>query len=124
VNNLARKEAIDQVSCMSRLDEATSGFKSITEFLDQVEMGVRGFVRQMLQGYAEDEFPRFIGAKRYERTPPRKDRRKGSRPNKLERRFALIEDLRLPRGRKSGTRYSSVLGRLPKTGRADQPDRL
>jgi putative transposase len=91
------------------LDETTSRFRTITEFLDHVEMGVREFVRQMLQGYAEDEFLRFIGAKPYERTPLRKDRRNGSRPKKLETRFGLIEDLRVPRGRKST--YSTILGR-------------
>ena len=48
MNNLARKEVIDQVPCTSRLDETTSRFKSVTEFLDHVEMGVRDFVRQML----------------------------------------------------------------------------
>ena len=74
-------------------------------------MGVRDFVRQMLQGYAEDEFLRFISAKPYERTPLRKDRRNGSRPRKLETRFGLIEDLRIPRGRKSATSYSTILGR-------------
>ena len=111
MNNLARKEAIVQAPCRSRLDEAGSRFESVTEFLDQVETGVREFVRQMLQGFAEDEFRRFIGAKRYERTPLRKDRRNGSRSRKLETRFGVIEDLRLPRARKSGTEYSTIVGR-------------
>jgi putative transposase len=112
MSNLARKEVIDQVPFGSPLDdEPTSRFKSVTEFLDHVEMGVRDFVRQMLQGYAEDEFLRFISAKPYERTPLRKDRRNGSRPRKLETRFGLIEDLRVPRGRKSATSYSTILGR-------------
>jgi putative transposase len=111
MDNLARKEIIDQVPCRSSLDETRKGFKSVTEFLDHVEMGVRAFVRWMLQAYAEDEFLRFIGAKPYERTPLRKDLRNGSRPRQLETRFGLIEDLRLPRGRKTGTAYSTVLGR-------------
>jgi len=113
MSNLARKVVIDQdPSFGSPLDdEPTSRFKSVTGFLDHVEMGVRDFVRQMLQGYAEDEFLRFISAKPYERTPLRKDRRNGSRPRKLETRFGLIEDLRIPRGRKSATSYSTILGR-------------
>lgn len=111
MNNLARKEVIDQVPCTNRLDETASRFKSVTEFLDYVEIGVRDFVRQIPQAYAEDEFLRFVGAKRYERTPQRKDRRNGSRPRKLETRFGLVEDLRLPRGRKSGTTYSTILRR-------------
>jgi putative transposase len=111
MSNLARKEVINQASCTSRLDETTSRFKSVTEFLDHVETGVREFVRQVLQGYAEEEFLRFIGAKRYERTSLRKDLRNGSRAKKLETRFGLIEDLRLPRGRKLGTGYSTIVGR-------------
>jgi hypothetical protein len=104
MNNLARKEDIDQVPFVSALDdEPASRFKNVTEFLDHVETGVRDFVRQMLQGYAEDEFLRFISAKPYVRTPLRKDRRNGSRSRKLETRFGLIEDLRLPRGRKCQT---------------------
>lgn len=112
MNNLARKEATDQAPCKSGLDETTTGrFKTVTEFLDHVEMGVRAFVREMLQEYAEDEFLRFIGAKPYERTPLRKDRRNGFRPKKIQTRFGFIEDLRLPRARKWGTRYSTILGR-------------
>jgi putative transposase len=113
MNNLARKEAIDQVPFTSSLndDSTTAGFKSVTEFLDHVETGVRDFVRQMLQGYAEDEFLRFIGAKPYERSPLRKDRRNGSRCKTLETRFGLIEDLRVPSGRKSATSYSTIRSR-------------
>jgi putative transposase len=111
MDKLARKEAIDQAPFKSALDETTSRFKSVTEFLDRVETGVRDFVRQMLQGYAEEEFLRFIGAKRYERTPLRKDCRNGSRKKKLETRFGLIEDLRVPSGRKSATTYSTIRSR-------------
>ena len=111
MKNLARKEVIEQVPCASRLDETTGSFKNVTEFLDHVELGVRDFVRQMLQGYAEDEFLRFIGARPYERTPLRQDRRNGTRVRKLETRFGLIEGLRLARGRRSGTSYSNVLAR-------------
>jgi transposase-like protein len=94
MNNIARKEVIDQVRFVCPLDEEpTSRFNSVTEFLDHVEVGFREFVRQIAQEYAEDELPRFIGAKRYERTPVRKDRRNESRPKKLETRLGLIEAL-------------------------------
>jgi putative transposase len=111
MENLARKEVINQVPCKGHLDETTSRYRSVTEFLDHIEMGVRDFVRQVLQRYAEDEFLRFIGARPYERTPMRQDRRNGSRLRQLETRFGLIEDLRLPRGRNSGTTYSTIVGR-------------
>jgi len=48
MDNLARKEVIDQVPFGSPLDdEPGSRFKSVTEFLDHVEMGVRDFVRYL-----------------------------------------------------------------------------
>jgi putative transposase len=111
MNKLARKQVIDQVPCASQSHETAKRFETLTDFLDHVELGVRDFVRQILQEYAEDEFLRYIGAKRYERTPLRQDRRNGSRKRQIETRFGVIEELRLPRGRKSGTRYSTVLGR-------------
>ena len=44
MSNLARKVVIDQVPFGSPSDdEHTSRFKSVTKFLDQVEMGLREF---------------------------------------------------------------------------------
>lgn len=83
MDNLARKEVIDQAPCTSRLDQTTSRFQSVTEFVDHIEMGVRDFVRQMREGYAVDESLRLIGAMFYERTPLRKDRRNSSRPRQI-----------------------------------------
>jgi transposase-like protein len=111
MTRLAEKESINQVPCAGDSEETPCRFESLTQFLDQVELGVRDLVRQTLQGYAEDEFLRYIGAKPYQRTPLRQDRRNGSRRRRLETRFGLIEDLRLPRGRKSGTGYSTLLAR-------------
>ena len=108
MNKLARKEIIDQLPCARYSGETAKKFESLTDFLDHVELGVRDFVRQILQRYAEDKFLRYIGAKRYERTPLRQDRRNGSRIRQLETRFGIIEDLRLPRGRKSGRFYAVV----------------
>ena len=79
MNNVARKEVIEQIPCASRLNEATGNFKSVIEFLDHVQLRVRDFVSQMLQGYAEDEFRRFIGAEPYGRTQLRQDRRNRTR---------------------------------------------
>ncbi|MEJ2725684.1 MAG: transposase [Deltaproteobacteria bacterium] len=57
-----------------------------------------------------------MGAKPYERTRLRKERRNGARSRQLETRFGLIEDLRLPRVRKAGTSYSTILGRYRRQG--------
>lgn len=96
---LAEQEVIDQVPVTDELDETPAEFETLGEFFDHVELGIRAFVRAMLQQYAEDEFMRYIGAKPYERTPKRRDYRNGTRNRTLETRFGVIEDLQLPLGR-------------------------
>jgi len=71
----------------------------------------------MLQAYAEEEFLRYIGVMPYERSPLRRDWRNGSRSRTLETRFGRIEDLPLPRGRRGGTPYSSILARYQRQDR-------
>lgn len=110
-NRLAKEEVIDQVFSTVELQEAVRNFESLSDFLDHVELGVRAFVRVMLQEYAADEFMRYIGAKPYERTPHRRDYRHGSRKKALETRFGVIDDLEAPLGRKGGISYSTILAR-------------
>jgi transposase-like protein len=110
-NRLAKKEAIDQVPIAVEPEDTVNSFESLGDFLDHGELGVRGFVRVMLQEYAKDEFMRYIGAKPYERNPNRRDYRHGSRKKVLETRFGVIEDLELPLGRKAGISYSTILPR-------------
>ena len=113
---IAEHKAIDQASSTDELDE-TPKFECLGDFLDHVEMGVRAFVRVMLQQYAEDEFMRYIGAKPYERTPKRQDYRNGARKRTLESRFGLIDDLEIPLGRKAGISYSTILARYRRQDR-------
>jgi putative transposase len=110
---LAKRERIEQSQSQLVAGESVIGspFQDLSAFLDHVEGEVRDFVRTMIQAYAEDEFLRYIGAKPYERCATRRDRRNGSRPKKLETRFGLISDLKLPRGRQIGTAYSQIQGR-------------
>lgn len=108
MENLAENEIIEQVPFT---DEPKERFDSLSSFLDHVELGVRAFVREMIQGYAEDEFLSYIGAKPYERTPMRRDRRNGGRKRTLETRFGVVEDVHLPRARKAGTSYSTIMAR-------------
>jgi putative transposase len=110
-------KAIDQAFSADELDEIPIAFESLGDFLDHVELGVRAFVRVMLQHYAEDEFMRYIGAKPYERTPKRQDCRNGVRNRILETRFGLIDDLEIPLGRKAGTSYSTILARYRRQDR-------
>jgi putative transposase len=110
-NRLPKKDVVNQVPCTVELGEAVSNFETLGDFLDHVELGVRVFVRVMLQQYAEDEFMRYIGAKPYERTPNRRDYRHGQRKKTMKTRFGVIEDLEVPLGRKSGIGYSTILAR-------------
>jgi len=110
-NRVAEQEVIDQVTFTDEPDEDSYHFENLGDFLDQVELGVRAFVRVMLQQYAEDEFLRYIGAKPYERTEKRQDYRNGSRRRSLRTRFGLIDDLHIPLARKGGVGYSSILER-------------
>lgn len=111
-NRLAKEEVIDQVFSTVELQEAVRNFESLSDFLDHVELGVRAFVRVMLQEYAADEFMRYIGAKPYERTPHRRDYRHGSRKKALETRFGVIDDLEAPLGRRL---ESATVHSLPAT---------
>jgi transposase-like protein len=108
---VAKQEVIDQATFADDVDESGQQFEGLGDFLDHVEAGIRAFVREMLQAYAEDEFMRYIGARPYERTENRRDYRNGTRRRTLRTRFGLIEDLQIPLGRKAGVGYSSVLER-------------
>ena len=114
---VTEQEAIDQACITDELDETPVEFESLGDFLDHVELGVRAFVRVMLQQYAEDEFMRYIGAKPYERTATRQDYRNGARNRTLETRFGLIDDLEIPLGRTAGTSYSTILARYRRQDR-------
>lgn len=108
---VAEQEVVNQETFAEQSEEDGQQFRSLDDFLDYVEIGVRAFVREMIQSYAEDEFMRYIGARPYERTEARRDYRNGTRTRALQTRFGLIEDLQIPLGRKAGIGYSSILER-------------
>ncbi|RLC10620.1 MAG: hypothetical protein DRH43_05960, partial [Deltaproteobacteria bacterium] len=108
---VAEEEVIDQETFEQKGYEDHLEFGGLSDFLDYVEVGIRDFVRTMLQEYAKDEFMRYIGAKRYERTEDRRDYRNGTRKRTLQTRFGVIEDIEIPLGRKAGIGYSSILER-------------
>ncbi|HEC31786.1 MAG TPA: IS256 family transposase [Deltaproteobacteria bacterium] len=108
---VAEQEVVNQETFAEQSEEDGQQFRSLDDFLDYVEIGVRAFVREMIQTYAEDEFMRYIGARPYERTEARRDYRNGTRTRALQTRFGLIEDLQIPLGRKAGIGYSSILER-------------
>ena len=110
-NRVTEQEVNDQGTFTDALDGSGNQFEDLGDFLDHVELGVRAFVREMLQQYAEDEFMRYMGAKPYERTPNRRDYRNGTRKRTMQTRFGLIKDLKIPLARKAGISYSTVLDR-------------
>jgi putative transposase len=114
---LAEKQVIEQSPIGYAGPDREGRFETFSDFLDYIELGVRSLVRVIVQGYAEDEFLRYIGARPYERSPRRKDRRNGSRSRTLKTRFGVIEDLSLPRGRKAGISYSTILARYQRQDR-------
>jgi len=105
------QEVVDQATFTDEVGEDGQEFESLADFLDHVELGVRAFVRAMLQKYAEDEFLRYIGAKPYGRTEKRQDYRNGTRKRTLRIRFGLIDDLKIPLAREAGISYSMILQR-------------
>jgi len=108
---VADEEVIDQETFEQEGYEDQLEFEGLSDFLDYVEVGIRDFVRTMLQEYAKDEFMRYIGARPYERTEDRRDYRNGVRKRTLQTRFGVIEDIEIPLGRKAGIGYSSILER-------------
>jgi len=108
---VTEQEVINQETFGQEGYEDQLEFEGLSDFLDYVEVGIRDFVRTMLQEYAKDEFMRYIGAKPYERTEDRRDYRNGVRKRTLETRFGVIEDIEIPLGRKAGIGYSSILER-------------
>jgi transposase-like protein len=109
-NRVAEQDLIDQATFADE-EEDSYQFETLGNFLDYIELGVRAFVRVMVQQYAEDEFLRYIGAKPYERTEKRKDYRNGTRRRTLRTRFGLIDDLNIPLARRGGLGYSTILER-------------
>ncbi len=110
-NRVAEQEVVDQAAFTDELDEDGYHFENLGDFLDHIELGVRAFVRAMVQEYAEDEFLRYIGAKPYERTEKRQDYRNGTRRRTLRTRFGPIDDLDIPLAREAGISYSTILQR-------------
>lgn len=66
-NKVAEQDPIDQVNFTDESEEEDRQFETLGDFLDHIELGVRAFIRAMVQQYAEDEFLRYIGARPYER---------------------------------------------------------
>lgn len=91
------------------------------EFWEEIGRRVREGIRVTLEKTISREFSQFIGALEYERSPERKDVRNGHRSRDFGTIYGVIEDIQIPRARKSSfttwilprfKRRSGRIGRL------------
>jgi len=92
------QEEKDNISSCS-VEDITPDSK---EFFDILECELRQLARITIVNVIKDEFDKFIGAAPYKRSECRNDYRNGVRYRSLETRFGMIEDIPVPRARKSG----------------------
>jgi putative transposase len=91
------------------------------EFWEEIGRSIRQGIRITLEKTINREFSQFIGALEYERSPRRKDVRNGHRSRDFGTVYGVIEDIQIPRARKSSfttwilprfKRRSGRIGRL------------
>jgi len=75
-------------------------------FWDEIHAKVGRDIKKMLQSQIYEEFDMQIGAKRYERTDTRQDKRIGYRPRTYEVLGHHITGLKIPRARKLDIRFT------------------
>jgi len=75
-------------------------------FWEEVHAKVHKDIRIMMQDQINEEFDMQIGARRYERTSLRQDKRIGYRPRTYEMLGGHIANLKIPRARKLDIRFS------------------
>jgi len=91
------------------------------EFWEEIGRRIRQGIRITLEKTISREFRQFIGALEYERSPGRKDVRNGHRSRDFGTVYGVIENIQIPRARKSSfttwilprfKRRSGRIGRL------------
>lgn len=76
-------------------------------FWDEIQVQIRGQVKQIMEELIQAEFNSFIGAGSYERAGARrKSKRNGSYTRCLETPVGRIQDIKIPRARKLDIRFS------------------
>ena len=75
-------------------------------FWEEIHAKIHKDIKTMMQDQINEEFNMQIGAKRYERTISRRDKRIGYRPRTYEMLGGHIADLKIPRARKLDIRFT------------------
>ena len=75
-------------------------------FWDEIHAKVHKDIKTIMQSQINEEFDMQIGAKRYERTDTRCDKRIGYMPRTYEMLGGHIANLKIPRARKLDIRFS------------------
>jgi len=92
-------------------ENSTTEWKNVQHFYhdmfwDEIHAKVSRDIKKMLQDQIYEEFDMQIGAKRYERTDTRQDKRIGYRPRTYEVLGHHITGLKIPRARKLDIRFT------------------
>ena len=89
----------------TRWQESKHEFR--TRFWEEIQVQIKGQVKHMIEELIQTEFNSVLGAKSYERTGSRrKSKRNGSYFRCLETPVGRIQDIKIPRARCSGIRFS------------------
>jgi len=73
-------------------------------FFENLEKQTRMYARNVITRLIQEEFDRFVGAGRYQRTDSRSDQRNGTRMRDMDTRLGIMEDIPIPRARNSNFR--------------------
>jgi len=87
-----------------RWQESKRQFRA--RFWEEIQLQIRGQVKQIIEALIQVEFNGLIGAELYERAPARKSKRNGTYVRALETPVGRIEEIEIPRARFLDVRFS------------------
>jgi putative transposase len=88
----------------ARWHESKREFRA--RFWEDIQIQVKDQVKQMIEELIQGEFSMMIGAEPYERSETRDNKRNGTYTRSFETPLGRIEEIVIPRARRSGIRFS------------------
>ena len=101
MSTVAQREGVGQEEKDERKVEKYLRGIEAQGFWEELARQVRDGVRIALEKAISHEFNSFLGALEYERTPSRKDVRNGHRLRDFETVYGVLDNIKVPRARKS-----------------------